>query len=229
LKKSLREWEIDDGHAMALGELPNLCGGEEALERAASLAPNSGAYQAIESLKQVYDLLSARGLAEHLVIDLGEARGMDYYTGVTIEGFSPGLGFSICNGGRYDELIGLYGRPLPAVGFGIGVERVLLALEEQSQQKVNLAPHLLVAAEAASAGRATLQRLRHRGLKVEVDVMARDEAGLLEYARIRGIPWIIVAGDEERALLAPSTGSGRRTADSQRWVSWRTLEEVLHE
>jgi ATP phosphoribosyltransferase regulatory subunit len=237
LRKSLREWEIDDGHAAALGELPHLCGGEEALQRAASLAPNAGAHQAIENLDHIYDLLSAQGLAGHLVIDLGEARGMDYYTGITIEAFSPGLGFSICNGGRYDELIGLYGRPLPAVGFALGVDRILLALEEQGEQEVNLAPHLLVAADAASAGRAVLQRLRHRGLRVEVDVMIRDEAGLLEYARVRGIRSVILAGDEERALLAPSTalrrgsgqGSGRRTAESQRWVSWRKLEEIFHE
>ncbi len=219
LRKSLMEWEIDDGHAAALSELPQLCGSEEALERAANLAPNFGARQAIENLKQVYDLLLAQGLAEHLVIDLGEARGMDYYTGITIEGFSPGLGFSICNGGRYDELIGRYGRPLPAVGFGLGVERVLLALEEQGEQEVSLAPHLLVAAEAASMGRAALQHLRRQGMKVEMDVMARDEVGLLEYARVRGIPWVIVAGDEERALVA-KTGS-------QRWVRWDNLEEML--
>jgi histidyl-tRNA synthetase len=56
-------------------------------------------------------------------------------------------------------------------------------------------------------------------VKVEVDVMARDEASLLEYAQKRGIPRIIVAGDEKRALLA--------TADSQRWVSWKALEEML--
>lgn len=219
LGKSLREWKVDDGHAAALRELPRLCGGEEALERAASLAPNAGALQAIDNLSQVYDMLSAQGLAEHLVIDLGEARGMDYYTGITVEGFSPGLGFSICNGGRYDELIGLYGRPLPAVGFGLGVERVLLALEEQGEQEVHLAPHLLVAAEAASMGRVTLQRLRRRGLKVEVDVMARDEAGLLEHGRVRGVAWVIVDGDEEGALVA-KTGS-------QRWISWDKLEEML--
>ena len=235
LERALQEWKIDDGHATALIELPHLCGGQEVLERAARLAPNAGARQAIDNLNRVYDLLSAQGLAEHLVIDLGEARGMDYYTGVTIEGFSPGLGFSICNGGRYDDLIGLYGQPLPAVGFGIGVERVLLALEEQGRQDVDLAPHLLVAAEVASAGRAALQRLRHRGLRVEVDVMARDEVGLLDYAAERGIPCIIVAGDEERALLA--------TMDGRRWLSWKSLlelppqswggprggEEILHE
>jgi len=218
LRKSLREWKVDDGHAAALSELPHLCGGEEILDRAASLAPNVAARQAIKNLSHIYDLLSAQGLAEYLVIDLGEAQGMDYYTGITIEGFSPGLGFSICNGGRYDDLIGLYGRPLPAVGFGIGVERVLLALEEQGEQEVDLAPHILVSAGAASAGRAILQSLRRRGVKVEVDVMARDEASLLEYAQQRGILQVIAAGDEEKALLT--------TADSQQWVSWESLLEL---
>lgn len=221
LGKSLREWGIGERHARALGELPHLCGGEEVLERAASLAPNTAARQAIENLSRIYALLSAQGLAEHLVIDLGEARGMDYYTGVTIEGFSPGLGFSICNGGRYDELIGLYGRPLPAVGFALGVDRVLLALEEQGQQEVDLTPQLLVAGQASFSGGAILQRLRRRGLRVEVDVMARDEAGLLEYAHGRGIPYVILAGDTERALLAK--------ADSQHWVTWNSLEEILHD
>ncbi len=218
LSQSLREWDIEDGHAAALRELPNLCGGEEVLARAASLAPNAGARQAIENLTQVYNLLLTRNLAEHLVIDLGEARGMDYYTGITIEGFSPGLGFSICNGGRYDELIGLYGRPMPAVGFGIVVERVLLALEEQGEQEVDLAPHLLVSAEVALAARATLQHLRQRGLRVEVDVMDRDETDLLEHARVRGIPCLIVAADAEKALLA--------TTDSRRWVNWKSLLEL---
>jgi len=218
LERALQEWKIDDGNATALIELPHLYGGQEVLERAAKLAPNAGARQAIDNLNRVYDLLSAQGLAEYLVIDLGEARGMDYYTGVTIEVFSSGLGFSICNGGRYDDLIGCYGRPLPAVGFGIGVERVLLALEEQGRQDVNLAPDLLVAADAALVGKVTLRRLRCRGLRVEVDVMARDEAGLLEYAQERGIPRIIVAGDEEKALLV--------TMDGRRWVSWTSLLEL---
>lgn len=219
LKESLREWGISRRHAMALEELPHLCGGEEILERAADLAPNAGARRSIENLRQVYKLLSAQGLAERVTIDLGEVRGLNYYTGITFEGFSPGLGFPICNGGRYDELIGLYGCPLPAVGFALGVERVLLALEGQKEQKVDLSPHLLVAAEVAVSGREALQRLRRQGFKIEGDVMARNEAGLLEYARTRGIPRVIIDGDEEKCLLV--------TAEGRRWVSWKALEECL--
>jgi ATP phosphoribosyltransferase regulatory subunit len=219
LRELLKEWGIGRRHAVALDELPHLCGGEEILERAADLAPNIGAHRAIENLKQVYDLLSAQGLAERVIIDLGEVRGLNYYTGITFEGFSPGLGFSICNGGRYDELIGLYGRPLPAVGFAFGVERVLLALEEQGKQEVDLTPHLLVAAEVVLSSREALQRLRGKGFKIECDVMARDEAGLLEYAQIRGITHILVDGDEEGGVLLTAGGRQR--------VSWEALEEMM--
>ncbi len=219
LREALERWRISPRIARALNELPHLCGGQEVLERAAELAPNDGARRAIENLRRIHSLLSAQGLAEHVVIDLGEVRGMSYYTGIAFEGFSPGLGFPICSGGRYDELIGLYGRSLPAVGFALEAERVLLALEGQGGWKVDLAPDLLVAAEAASAGGETIHRLRLHGFKVETDVMARDEAALLEYAQTRGIPRVIAAGDEEGALLV--------TAEGRRRLSWDALEEVL--
>jgi len=227
LRELLKEWGISRRHAAALKELPHLCGGEKILERAAGLAPNAGARQAVENLRQVYDLLWAQGLAEQVIIDLSEVRGMDYYTGITLKGFSSGLGFSICNGGRYDELIGLYGRPLPAVGFALGMERVLLALEGQKEQEVDLAPHLLVAAKVALSGKEALRRLRLRGLKIEVDVMGRDEADLLEYARMRGIPRVLVDGDEKGGWLVPSPRSGHRAAEGRRRVSWEALQEML--
>lgn len=219
LSKALSDQRISHRYSEALSELPHLCGDEEVLERAANLAPNTGARRAIENLKRIYKLLSAQGLAEHVVIDLGEVRGMSYYTGIAFKGFSPGLGFPVCSGGRYDELIGLYGSPMPAVGFALEAERVLLALEGQGEREVDLTSDLLMAADVALAGRETLRRLRLHGLKIEVDVMARDEAGLLEYARRRGIPRVITAGDEKEVLLA--------TADEQRRLSWDALEEVM--
>lgn len=219
LRESLIEWELSRRHAAALEELPHLCGGEEVLERAADLAPNLSAHRAIENLNQVHERLSAQGLAECVIIDLGEVRGMNYYTGITFEGFSPGLGFPICNGGRYDELIGLYGPSMPAVGFALGVERILLALEEQREQEVDLAPHLLVAAKVALLAKETLQNLRHRGFKIEIDVMGRDDASLLEYARMRGISQVLTDGNEEVGSLI--------TAEGRRWASWEALEEIL--
>jgi ATP phosphoribosyltransferase regulatory subunit len=58
-------------------------------------------------------------------------RGLDYYTGLVFRVFAPGLGFEVGGGGRYDTLLERFGRPLPAVGFMLGLDRVVLLLERQ--------------------------------------------------------------------------------------------------
>ena len=70
-------------------------------------------------------------MADAVSYDLAEVRDLDYYTGITFEGFAPGLGFNLISGGRYDELIGHFGPPLPAVGWALTLDRVLLARELQ--------------------------------------------------------------------------------------------------
>ena len=73
------------------------------------------------------ELLEAYGVADAISYDLAEVRDLDYYTGVTFEGFAPGLGFSLISGGRYDDLIGHFGPPCPAVGWALTLDRILLA------------------------------------------------------------------------------------------------------
>ncbi len=69
--------------------------------------------------------------AEVLAIDLGEVRGLDYYTGLVFRAYAPGLGFEVGGGGRYDGLLERFGRPMPAVGFMLGLDRLALLLERQ--------------------------------------------------------------------------------------------------
>ncbi len=64
-----------------------------------------------------------------MAVDLGEARGLGYYTGLTFAGYAPGAGAAVAAGGRYDELLGRFGRPGPAIGFGIDLEFATQALE----------------------------------------------------------------------------------------------------
>ncbi|MFZ5626661.1 MAG: ATP phosphoribosyltransferase regulatory subunit [Bacillota bacterium] len=112
-------------------ELLTLRGGREMLVRAEQLTRGPEAAQALAELGETMDYLEAYGLAERIVLDFSLLRGLDYYTGVIFEGFAPGLGFSLCGGGRYDGLLARFGQPLPATGFAIGYERLLLALERQ--------------------------------------------------------------------------------------------------
>ena len=100
-------------------------------EAAAVVADCPPALGAIAELRAVTDALVAAGLESHVAVDLGEVRGLDYYTGLVFRVFAPGLGFEVGGGGRYDSLLARFGRPLPAVGFMLGLDRVALLLARQ--------------------------------------------------------------------------------------------------
>jgi ATP phosphoribosyltransferase regulatory subunit len=104
----------------ALLELPFVIGRREALDRMAERAP-PGARDGLATLCALDDALTAAE-REHLVYDLGEVRGLDYYTGVHFELFAAGAGRAVGAGGRYDELMGRFGRAMPAVGVSIELD-----------------------------------------------------------------------------------------------------------
>jgi ATP phosphoribosyltransferase regulatory subunit len=70
-----------------------------------------------------------------VAVDLGEARGLGYYTGLTFAGFAPGAGAAVASGGRYDQLLGRFGRPGPAIGFAIDLEFATQALERTASAR----------------------------------------------------------------------------------------------
>jgi ATP phosphoribosyltransferase regulatory subunit len=82
---------------------------------------------ALAGMRAVRELLPA-GAAERVIFDLGLTRELGYYTGAVFEVYDPALGAPLGRGGRYDELLGRFGRPLPAVGFALNVERLHIAL-----------------------------------------------------------------------------------------------------
>ena len=82
---------------------------------------------ALAGLRDVLDLL-APAVAERVIFDLGLARGLGYYSGAVFDVYDPALGAPLGGGGRYDDLLGRFGRSLPAVGFALGVDRLHAAL-----------------------------------------------------------------------------------------------------
>ncbi|MFQ5353759.1 MAG: ATP phosphoribosyltransferase regulatory subunit [Thermodesulfobacteriota bacterium] len=111
-------------------EIPGLFGGEEVLTKAGSIFTNKAALSVITNLKEVFSIIRDRGLAGFVTIDLGEARGFDYYTGIIFEGFAAGYGKPLLSGGRYDHLLEKYGStPKAATGFAFETENVVAAME----------------------------------------------------------------------------------------------------
>lgn len=109
--------------------LPELSGDVRVLDLAARQAPNPRIRKAIADLKEIVKAVASRPFPARLHVDLAEVRGFDYYTGVRFQAFVSGAAEPVLQGGRYDDLLGRYGRANPAVGFAIDVESAAGALE----------------------------------------------------------------------------------------------------
>jgi ATP phosphoribosyltransferase regulatory subunit len=154
--------------ADALVRLATLSGGVEVLGEAKRVAaPSPAAAVAVRDLEAVVSALYEAGLGERVAIDLGEVRGLDYYTGLVFRVLAPGLGFEVGSGGRYDTLVGRFGRPLPAVGFMLGLDRLDLLLQRQGVALPDpaRAPMPVVAQDLGRALRAA-RDLRARGTRI---------------------------------------------------------------
>jgi ATP phosphoribosyltransferase regulatory subunit len=130
LAAAARELGMPAETARALAELPELIGrGTEVLDRASALASSEGAGAAIERLRQI-DALLTDAERPHVVYDLGEIRGLGYYSGLRFELFVAGVGRAVGSGGRYDGLLSLYGADRPAVGFALETDMLAELIEE---------------------------------------------------------------------------------------------------
>lgn len=116
-------------------QIPQLRGGLEVLRRARQLTSHAETLAALDNLEEIWTTLSLYGVEKRVQIDLGLMLGLNYYTGAVFEGYAPEIGFPLCGGGRYDDLLAKFGRPLPATGFVIGIERVLEVLQRRNEKE----------------------------------------------------------------------------------------------
>jgi len=188
----------------ALQALPHLVGGAAVFTQALEICLTAEMAAAVDHLQAVYTRLAAAGLAPQVTVDLGEIRGMAYYTGITFEGFAPGLGASLCSGGRYDNLIGHFGPPLPAVGCALVVERLRQVARQQQAPLRSQAPDWLVGA-APGADVAALQAWmaaqRAAGQVIDVDLLGRSADTLRALAAQRAIPRLLWLDAESVSLF----------------------------
>ena len=124
---ALNNLDVDE----ALKKLPTLQGGQEVLTAAQSIAKNERSRRALDNLTEIYRLLDIYGVADKIWFDLGLIRDFEYYTGMVFEAYSPGVGYSLAGGGRYDNMLKDFGAECPATGFALGIERILDARKFQ--------------------------------------------------------------------------------------------------
>ncbi len=141
VREALSGVEARPGVVDALVRLSGFAGGAAVVEDAAAIVGVSpAAAAALEELTVVVRAFRDAGLGDRVAVDLAEVRGFDYYTGLVFRAYAPSLGFEVGSGGRYDALLGRFGRPMPAVGFMLGLDRVALLLERQGTSPDAAAP-----------------------------------------------------------------------------------------
>lgn len=111
-------------------KLPRLFGDESVIDEAKHLYFDKASNDALDYLRSVYDKLCDAGLKEYIMLDLGLVNRSNYYTGIVFHGYAEGSGLTVLSGGRYDNLLGEFGMPAPAIGFAVEVSALCEAMRE---------------------------------------------------------------------------------------------------
>ncbi len=161
---------------------------------------------ACEALSSMVEYAKGYGIAGDLVVDLGLARGLDYYTGPVFEVYAEGFENegSIAGGGRYDELIEIFGgEPIPMTGVSLGLDRLVALLERiEVFEGINLAPRVYVVSASESVRPKAIevaQQLRRAGVSTDMDLLSRGMRKQLDNANTKGVSKVVIVGERELA------------------------------
>lgn len=191
VKKELAEYGIDSGIVSFVKE-NNL---EKAKEK---IKESNLSLKGIERIEELLNYLKEQDLSELVRVNLSLARGLEYYTGLVFE-VKLKKGPSVGGGGRYDELIGLYGgKSLPATGVSLGIERLLDSIGSELKLKTESRILIIPVNESLNSKALDLtQRIRALGINSQVDLLNRSISKNISFADKSGIPFVIVLGERE--------------------------------
>src|SRR6266446_6955932 len=159
----------------------------------------------VDDLRQVLQFTKASGVDQRIKLDPTLARGLAYYTGAIIEISVADLAGSLGGGGRYDNLVGMFlGKDVPACGFSLGLERIIVVMSEREmfpKELVSSPADVMVTIwneDSIADSIALAHELRSKGLRVDVYPEADKMGKQFKYASSRGIPFVLIFGDDER-------------------------------
>jgi ATP phosphoribosyltransferase regulatory subunit len=201
LERILKWEKVPSTLAQAILEAPGRYGREEVLAWGRKVAGrDQRLVKPIERLTEVYRLLEATGIQEHLLLDLGEFRGFDYYDGIVFDVFSGKVGCELGGGGRYNHLVGRFGRELPSTGFALDIDRVFHALDHVKSEQISAPSTVLLMSPVLRYGVAfkAAQFLRSQGITVLQETLTGAASTHNRMARKRAteasVGWLVLVG-----------------------------------
>lgn len=134
----LLEKGLDEATCEMLLKVTDCFGNVDSLKEAESIVKNQRSLSALKRLEKLYQVLCEYGVEKYVSFDLGMLSKYYYYTGVIFKVYTYGVGDAIAKGGRYDNLLGFFGKQAPAIGFMVVIDDLMLALQQQNQETVPL-------------------------------------------------------------------------------------------
>jgi len=204
----MKENGVDEDGIQVIRELMKLEGTDlrRILADASNLlSPWKEACKDLEDLCEIIDLAREGGVKSRIVVSLGLARGLEYYTGFIFEQSVPDIRIALNGGGRYDNLIELFGgKPTPAVGCAIGITRIMqYILEKKAEETPTPSRPKILLASVGDVSKKYVMRvariLRDMGFGIEVEVLSRKLPSAIEYALKSGMKFMVIVGGREEA------------------------------
>ncbi len=203
VEELVKRQNIGDELKELILSLPGLFGSLDVIEKVGKVTFNKRSLNALENLRNVLEILEDYDLSRYVTVDLGMVQSLNYYTGIIFRGFTYGVGFPVLSGGRYDNLVGKFGKECPAIGFSLGINMVMMALERQKIASEKPKTDSLICCK--KEGRSTAYRLcgelRKQGLVIEMSIIENDIEAVKKYAAGKSIGGIINVLDGENIQL----------------------------
>lgn len=186
----------------ALKKLPSLFGGKEAIKAAEEFCFDEKTSTILSEIKKLYTALADFGLGDRIIVDLGLVQSNDYYTGAVFSAYVEESGEAVLVGGRYDNLLENFDRPMPAVGFCIDTSVLAQILLKNNDFPQNSDAMLIVHSEDGFEieGQKKVDFYNNQGISCESSTYEKLD-DTVEYAKNCGAEKVILVGNETREIL----------------------------
>lgn len=174
VEELLEQQNVSEEVKVAFKKLPELFGSVEVLETAKELTTNKTALKAVKRLERLYKTLEEYGVAKYISFDLGMLSNFNYYTGIIFKAYTYGTGNEIVAGGRYDKLLGQFGKNAPSVGFAIYMDQIMMALSGGEETPEYAYEVVLFDSNARKKAIDLAKEMRNKGIQTELIIKKKD-------------------------------------------------------
>ena len=203
LEGLIKSVNMDSKTAEIIDSIPFLIGDAGIIDKVKNIITNEKALESLSGLENIYSYVCDLNLEKYIRFDLAMTGQFDYYTGIFFKGYTHGMGFSILDGGRYNNLIAQFGKNLPSVGFAIKIDNLTAALTRHNKNGLFQQADTLLAygEKGRAAALVTANELRKNGVLIENSLVGGDIDKNIAYAKNKCLGGVLYFHDAENVTI----------------------------